>query len=647
MVSKKTSWFFVLAFVAAVILLTAINWFFIPGWQNTPGGIWKILGNSLSYAVIFFASVVTILSALGLLGGKKNYTEASGFFHQLPESEKNFFGRRQQLQSLREIYKAKKNNVFGIVGMGGIGKPTLAIAFAEDISSKFDAEIFLDMRGVEMNPVNSEEAMLHVIRSFHPTFSETENVSLIIGAYRSVFRDKRILVFFDNVKDESQIANLLPPKTGSMIFTSRQRITLPNVQTFPLPLMSAVESQQFLLKIATRLKTNEADKIAELCGYLPNALSKAGEILREYSKLVPSEYISKLSDAKSRIDLIEPTTSVSYNLLSNQLKRAWRKLSVFPEGFGMEAAQKILGVDFELCEQMLFNLNKVSMLSAYRSRPSVIQGEEQIEVRFKLHDLDRVFAGSKLKFDEREEIHLKFAKYYDGVLNFAGRLYEQGGSDSLFALDVFDREWVNIGHAQYISSLYSNKNDEMADLCVGFSLNAAGLLDLRFSKKKIVEWSSIALEITRRKKDLVNEGISLNNLGTAYSDMGEFDVATPLLEESLAIAEKTKNTFLQFARLANLGNLFRRKGELELSLIYHNRAYEIADKLKNRKLQIQELLNIGNVYCDMGKKEKALEKHLLVLNEARLLEDKIIETKALLNLARDYESIGDKYTAFK
>lgn len=648
MVDKKIFWFFALALIVAVVLLTAVNWLFIPEWQYTPGGIWKILGNSIGYASIFFAGLIAALNTLGLLGvTKKKDVESPSFLHQLPELENSFFGRTQQLQSLKEMHTSKKVNAFGIVGMGGIGKTMLALAFAQTIANKCYAEIFLDMRGVESNPVNSEEAMLHVIRSFHPSFGETENVSLIVGAYRSIFHNRRILVFFDNVKDEEQIKNLLPPKTSVMIFTSRQGFLLPDCHTFLVPLMSTLESQQFLLKMADRLTKDESDKIAELCGYLPNALSKAGRILREYLNLDVSEYIKRLSYAKNRIDLIEPTTDVSYNLLSNQLKKVWRKLSVFPEGFGMEAAQKVLEVDFENCEQMLFNLNKVSMLSAYRSRPSVIQGEEQVEIRFRLHDLDRVFADSKLEVGERQKVYLKFAEYYSGVLKFAGRLYENGGPNSLFALDVFDREWGNIEHGQNISSKYRNKSDRMADLCVDFSLNAAGLLDLRVSNRKIIEWSNAALEIARGKKDLVAEGIALNNLGTAYSDLGDFDVATPLLERSLDIAEKTKNKFYLFARVANLGNLLRRKGDLRLSLSHHNRAYAIAGELKNRSFQTQELINIGNVYLDMGEKEEALEKHLLGLNEAKSLENKFIETKALLTLARDYETIGSRLMALK
>lgn len=598
------------------------------------------LGSNYRWIIVLLFLGLTIISGyftwFQWRQGKTNKGETMSFLHQLPELPKNFTGRDEQLKELERQLTKSTTNTFGIFGMGGLGKTTVTVAFAYQTSDKFDAEIFIDMGGMTDRPITSEEVMLHVVRSFSPTYSIQENNSLLIGAYRSILKENKVLLLFDNIRDEKQIQGLIPPTNSILIFTSRKKFSLPDSFFLELPLMSEEEACLLLRKTTNRPNKTETRQIAKLCGYLPNALVKAGSILNERRDLSVGKYISMLLDAEKRIALTDASTSLSYNLLNNQLKTAWKRLSIFPRDFGVEAACFILECSESVCRKILNELTKLSLLTPQLTPPTVPNEYDITESRFKLHELDREFARAKLKKDEQKRLELTLAEYYSTVLNAIFNYFNKGGTDYLVSLSAFDREWVNIENAQRISAKYSRTNDRAAEICISLCTNSPGLLDIRMPKNIIIEWSETALRITRRKRDIINSGVALNNLGTAYSDSLEIEKAIPLLKESIEIAQRTNMPHYLIGRLDNLGNAYRRKGDIENSLKYHMDAYEKAKETNNTNHLMGTLSNIGNVYRDIGDIKNALHYHQLDL---KLVREKGIthwETLVLVNLCIDY-----------
>jgi tetratricopeptide (TPR) repeat protein len=642
----------ILVALSLILLFTLITTLFSmyvdPSWKNTQGGIWLLIGKSFTSSTAILVAVFTLVSLIvGVYTNIFIQSENTGFIHQLPEIDKFFTGRKKQLQDLEEKFLSSEANIFGIHGMGGLGKTTLIVAFANRIAKKFDAELFLDMRGQSENPVTPDEAMLYVVRSFNPTYSNLENKSLITGAYRSLLKDKKVLILLDNVKDDAQVAELTPMEGSILLFTSRYKFSLPSSFQHELLLMSEEESCQLLIKIVPRVNTQEAGQIAELCGYLPIALKKAGYTILQYQYMSVGEYISKLSETKNRIGLIDASTSLSYNLLSNELKTAWRKMSVFQYDFGQEVASFILQCDEKQSADILTKLFSLSLVNGHIIQPSVPNEFDIAEYRFKFHDLDRLFANSKIKTKEQRDAEIAIVEHYSTVLNTIYVYFDKGGTDFLVSLSAFDREWVNISHAQYIAKKYSRTNERAAELCIGLCLNAAKFLDIRFPKEVIADWSETALRVSRRRKDLRNECLVLNNLGTAYSDMGDIDRGIPLLERAIEIARNINLPKAQINPLDNLGNAYRRKGDTAKSLEYHFESYKISKKEKATTAEPGTLTNIGNVYRDMGDLKNAIRYHILGLDTARKMDLKIEEINSLINLAADYIINGKIIMAVK
>ena len=82
---------------------------------------------------------------------------------------------------------------------GGIGKTILALKLAEELKPLYpDAQIYLDLKGVNPQPLTTAQAMAHVIRSFHPEARLPESEAELAGLYRSVLDEKRVLLLMDN-----------------------------------------------------------------------------------------------------------------------------------------------------------------------------------------------------------------------------------------------------------------------------------------------------------------------------------------------------------------------------------------------------------------------------------------------------------------
>ncbi len=120
--------------------------------------------------------------------------------HQLPPPPRDFTGRQEELASLKEkLTQGGAGAIFGLRGMGGVGKTTLALKLAEELTPLYpDAQIYLDLKGVDPQPLTAAQAMAHAIRSFHPEVKLPEDQTQLTALYRSVLHDKRTILLMDN-----------------------------------------------------------------------------------------------------------------------------------------------------------------------------------------------------------------------------------------------------------------------------------------------------------------------------------------------------------------------------------------------------------------------------------------------------------------
>ncbi len=138
--------------------------------------------------------------------------------HQLPAPPADFTGRTEDLAALKSALTAGgAGAIFGLRGLGGMGKTTLALKLAEELAPLYpDAQLYLDLKGVDPQPLSATQAMAYVVRSLHPEARLPEGETEMAGLYRSVLHGKHTLLLMDNAgADRKQVESLIPPRDVS------------------------------------------------------------------------------------------------------------------------------------------------------------------------------------------------------------------------------------------------------------------------------------------------------------------------------------------------------------------------------------------------------------------------------------------------
>ena len=80
----------------------------------------------------------------------------------------------------------------GLQGLGGVGKTTLALKLAQQLTPSYpDAQFYLDLKGTSQTPLSASDAMAHVIRAYQPTARLPEGEAELSALYMSVLHNQR------------------------------------------------------------------------------------------------------------------------------------------------------------------------------------------------------------------------------------------------------------------------------------------------------------------------------------------------------------------------------------------------------------------------------------------------------------------------
>jgi tetratricopeptide (TPR) repeat protein len=548
--------------------------------------------------------------------------------HQLPSPPSDFTGRAAELAELRAAIETGGVTLSGVRGLGGIGKTTLALKLAEELSPRYpDAQIYLDLRGVSPAPLKTAEAMAHVIRSFQPEARLPEDETALAGLYRSVLHDRRVLLLMDNAAHAAQVQPLIPPKGSILLVTSRAKFTLPGLLSKDLDELPPGDARALLLNIAPRIGT-EAARLADLCGHLPLALRLTASTLADRPDLSPARCAQRLATEQGRLGLIDGSLSLSFELLPESLSRSWTALAVFPVTFDTEAAAAVWEIDLEAAEEGLGELVKRSL----------IEGEDG---RYRLHDLVRVFAGHRLVEPERSVAQRRHAGYYEEVLALADDLFKAGGKQILEGLRLFDGEWANIQAGQGWAVAHAESDQEATKLARGYPEAGVFCLLLRLRPRQRVRWLEAGLKASRALDDREAEGGILGSLGSAYAELGEFQRAIEFHEQSLVIAREVGDRLGESAALGSLGNVHVDLGEPFRAIELCEQDLTISRELGDRFGEGAALGNLGRAYAGLGEIRRAIELFFQQLAIALEVGDRQSESTACWTLGLISETNGD------
>lgn len=357
-----------------------------------------------------------------------------------------FIGRSEPLARLKQALTAVSGSPrLGIVGMGGIGKTTLALHLAHTLRDHFpDGVLWANV--VDEQP---EEIATQWAAAYGYDLSQQKSGEERLAVVKRLLADKHALLILDDVWAGSKIRYLLPESGRcAVLITSRVERVVRSVGAKPVLLaqFTPESGRDLLLHYVDddRVKADPA-AVAEICrlvGNLPLAISISGSYLayRPYRTL--ADFVTQLKQQIKPLDLTEDeqrlreTFEISWQYLESTQSHLFALLGLFNgRSFSLEAIDKIAriaGTDIFLIEDRLQELVQLSLLR--------VEGHR----RYRQHMLLATFAQEKLG----DELSAKerYVSYFSGFAEANAEDYkklqpEWGNLDAAINFAESTQQW--------------------------------------------------------------------------------------------------------------------------------------------------------------------------------------------------------------
>jgi len=568
--------------------------------------------------------------------------------HQLRTPLPDFVGHEAALATLLDVMGNTSASgtvaaISGVRGMGGIGKTELAYLVANHLIDSFpDAQIVVSLGGTSAAPLTPIQALQQVLYAFTPDAKLPDEEAALQAYYCNVLHKKQALILADDAKDAAQVRPLTPPAGCALLITSRLRFSLPGMTTIDLEVLDEAAAVRLLRGLCHRLGDADARQLARACGYLPLALRISASLLHNDTALDPPTYLARLFDEQQWLSQLrdpdEPqldvaaTLTLSYSQLEAAMQQVFRQLGVMATDFATELAQAVVAVPE--------SVDSAAILHGLLRRNLVLY--DQARERWRLHDLVRDVAVQQL--EAAGEAEAAQWRYAQAAVARAAQIQEQfveGGAGVELALAAFDAERPHIDAAIGWAQRHAETpaGDQLL-LDAALAIRHIGFIRYDPRQERIPLWDGACMA-ARRLGNRLGEGRALNDLGLAYNDLGEPQMAITYHEQRLAIACEIGDRQGEASALVNLGNAYYNLGEPHTAITYQEQSLAIAREIGSRYGEGAGLCNLGMAYTDLGEPQTAITYFEQALAIARDLGYRQGEGIALGNLGYAYIELGD------
>jgi predicted ATPase/DNA-binding winged helix-turn-helix (wHTH) protein len=520
---------------------------------------------------------------------------ANVFPTTLPKTRQLIIGRKGEIETVKSMLL--EDRFVSIVGPGGIGKTTLAVAAAGALCDALDATaVFVDL-GPVRSPSQVLEAVLAALGL--PEGSPEPRGAILAGLSRRV-----VLLVLDCCEHVIGPAAELAEEVFRhldhvrVLTTSRESLRVEGERVyrlFPLEtppdelspdrdnLLNYAAVELFLDRAAAsghhiEISDDALGLVAGICHKL-DGIALALELVASRVSVYGLQEVAEMLDrhfhlqwqhrrtALPRHQTLEATLRWSYDLLADKEKRVLRRLAVFAAEFTLEDAQAVASSDA---------LQPVDVLEAMAGL--VARSLLQVKIsdsatRYRLLDTTRAYAQTRLKqAEECESAERSHAEHLCAVL--------QGSAPGGAGWSGTARDAKELLADVRAALTWSFADPAHRDISVPLASVSSRLFVSLALYRDAYAWTKLALDRFDAAVHAPTLKLELfSACGFTSSRTGDGVEGRSVFEEGLALAEQLGDATRQLHFLSGLITLVHRMGSLTESVAYAVRYHEVTEHL--------------------------------------------------------------------
>ena len=487
-----------------------------------------------------------------------------------------------------------------IVGAGGVGKTTIAVAVGHDLMEAFAGAV----RFVDLGMLRDANLVAASIASLLGLSVQSDDPTPGLIAY---LRDKRFLLILDNCEHLVEAAATLAARIFAaaprvhILATSREALRVEGEHVYALAPLAFPSDEPALTAEAAltypavqlfverarangaRLDLSESDAatVANICRKLDGvalAIELAAARVAAYglqqTAALLQERLSLLwqgqRTAPPRQQTLKATLDWSFELLSPLERQVLRQLAVFLGDFTLDAALAILAPVTRKATLVFGAIDGLVAKSMVATRAIGAM------MRYRLLDATRAYIlESQVDGTELADLPARHAAYYRRWLELAGG--EPSAASNVVELMPNRRDFGNIRAAlEWCFGAEGN-----VETGIGLAAAAAPFFLAASLLTECQRWSARAIQALDGATRGGREEMQLQAaVGVALMfTRGNTEDARLALSRSLAIAEARGDTHNELRLLGLLHLLHHRMGDLKTSVRYAKRSAEVSQAL--------------------------------------------------------------------
>jgi predicted ATPase/DNA-binding SARP family transcriptional activator len=619
--------------------------------------------------------------------------------NNLPTQPTPFIGREEELAEVQEALQLEGTRLLTLTGAAGAGKTRLALQAAARLAGRFEQGVFF----VDLAALREPAQVAGALSAALGVRETGGGRRSLLETLQDYLRAKQLLLLLDNFEHllpaAPEVALLLAgcPRL-KILATSREALRLQAERLVAVPplrlpaqgqRLAVVERSEAVQLFAQRagavrpdfaLDQDNAEAVAEICirlDGLPLAIELAAI---RVGVLAPQVLLAKLKnrlallkegprDLPVRQRTLRGEIDWSHELLEDPERRIFRRVSVFPGGCTLEAAEqtcRLAGEDLEVFPGLCSLVEKSLLQSAaageeprFRMLDTIREyARERLEESGEANRVESGFAAWSLELAEQAEPNLYgpeqrrwFARIEAEYDNFRAALawmrdhgQQTEGLRLAAALGWFWFRRARFSEGQHWLEAFRLAAPQdapgpkaKAAYYLGWIKLCSGSFWGNPEGKDQFEESMRLWQSTGNRR-----GIALSKVWLGWKGGIEGQEGWVLAEQSVAIARQTGDPWaLAWCLKVANSNLRREDKDLASRRAALEEAIALARRTGDPFLLCQTLNGMGNVYAWTGELETAVPWHRDALRIAREIDDTWSILDILNCLADEHLGLGE------